>query len=69
MGMKGMSCYHAWAVTRRISTLGRPKFMTQAQGLACRSEIVSALREMHIAQRADDLEFDDYLVLDQHGRR
>ena len=37
----------------------------QAQGLACRSEVVSALREMHIAQRADDLEFDDYLVLDQ----
>ena len=37
----------------------------QAQGLACRSEEVSALREMHVAQRADDLEFDDDMVLDQ----
>ena len=44
---------------------GPAEVYEQAQGLACRSEVVSALREMHIAQRADDLEFDDDLVLDQ----
>ena len=44
--------------------MGRPKF-EQAQGFACGSEVVAALREMHVAQRADDLEFDDDTVLDQ----
>jgi hypothetical protein len=44
---------------------GPAEVYEQARGLACRSEEVSALQEMHIAQRADDLEFDDDLVLDQ----
>jgi hypothetical protein len=37
---------------------GPAEVYEQAQGLACRSEVVSALREMHV-------EFDDDLVLDQ----
>ncbi len=61
--MKGMD--HASAVMRRISTLDRAEVYEQARGLACRSEEASALREMHVAQRTDDLEFDDDLVLDR----
>jgi hypothetical protein len=50
---------------RRISTLDRAEVYEQARGLACRSEEGSALRKMHVAQRTDDLEFDDDLVLDR----
>jgi hypothetical protein len=63
LGMNGMD--HASAVMRRISTLDRAEVYEQARGLACRSEEVSALREMHVAQRTDDLAFDDDLVLDR----
>ncbi|MGD0108610.1 MAG: hypothetical protein ABSC06_31905 [Rhodopila sp.] len=37
----------------------------EAQGLARRPQVVPALREMHVAQRVDHLEFDDDLVLDE----
>jgi hypothetical protein len=39
----------------------------QAEGLARRPHVVSALRDMPIAQRSDHLAFDDDLVLDNHG--
>jgi hypothetical protein len=58
-----------WAVTRRISTLGRPKLISRhlglPGGLARRRQVVPALRDMPVAQRGDHLEFDDDLVLDQ----
>jgi hypothetical protein len=39
----------------------------QAEGLARRPRVVSALRDMPIAQRSDHLAFDDDQVLDNHG--
>jgi hypothetical protein len=44
--------------------LGPADVDQQAQGLAGRPLVVPALREMHVAQRGDYLEFDDDLVLD-----
>jgi hypothetical protein len=54
---------------RRISTWDRPKLTRRPKGglgLAARPQVVPALREMHVAQGWDDLEFDDNLVLDDH---
>ena len=65
MGMKGMVLRSRLGGHAADFYFGPAEVYEQAQGLACRSEVVSALREMHIAQRADDLEFDDDLVLDQ----
>jgi hypothetical protein len=37
----------------------------QAQGLSRRPHVVPTLRDMHVTQRAEHLEFDGDLVLDQ----
>jgi hypothetical protein len=55
----------ACAVTRRISTLGRPKLVSRHRGPARRPQVVQALRDMHVAQRRDHHEFDNGVVLDQ----
>jgi hypothetical protein len=52
---------------RRISTWDRPKLISRPRGglgLAGRPQVVPALRELHVAQRGDNLAFDDDLVLD-----
>ena len=55
---------------RRISNLDRPQLMSigtdgvQGMGLAGRPQVVSALRGMHVAQRASHRAFDDDLILD-----
>jgi hypothetical protein len=45
--------------------LGPAEVDQQAQRLARHLQVIPALREMQVAQRADHLEFDDDLVLDQ----
>ncbi len=59
MGMKGMVLRSRLSGHAADFYFGPAKVYEQAQGFACRPEVVSALREMHAAQRADDLEFDD----------
>ena len=49
---------------RRISTLDGPKLISRHRGLPVARKSVSALRDMHVAQRFDDFEFDDDLILD-----
>jgi hypothetical protein len=53
-------------VTRRISIFGRPKLISRQSGSPVARRVVSALRDMHVAQRADHLELDDDLILDYH---
>jgi hypothetical protein len=53
-------------MTRRISTLDRPKLISRHRAFARRPQVIPALRDMHVTQRADHLEFDDDLVLDDH---
>jgi hypothetical protein len=63
--MKGMVLDPASAAMRRISIFGPAEVDQQTQELTCCPQVVPALRAMHAAQRADHLEFDDDLVLDQ----